>query len=164
MEMPSYKMPSLMVTAKQTWFRLEEFVWVAFPFMMVGSLILKGLQFLGILPIFEESLSFLTVSWLGLPPVTMTPLIFGIFRKELTLVMLASLVGTSNFAVIMTKAQMIVYAMVIMLYIPCIATVAVLIKQFGYKRALAITFFEIGFAILIGGLLFRILTLFPTIV
>ena len=163
MEMPSYKMPSLMVTAKQTWFRLEEFVWVAFPFMVVGNLILKGLQFLNILPIFEESLSFITVSWLGLPAVTVTPLIFGIFRKELTLVMLASLVGTSNFAVIMTKAQMIVYAMVIMLYIPCIATVAVLIRQFGYKRALAITFFEIGFAILIGGLLFRILTLFPTI-
>lgn len=101
------------------------------------------------------------MSWLGLPAVTVTPLIFGVFRKELTLVMLAALVGTSNFATVLTGTQMIVFAAVIMLYVPCVATIAVLIKQFGYKRALAITFFEIGFAIFVGGLMFRALKLLP---
>ncbi len=161
MEMPSYKMPSLEVTAKQTWFRLEEFVRVAFPLIVVGNLVLKTLEYLNVLPILEQTFSFLTVSWLGLPAVTMTPLIFGIFRKELTLVMLAALVGTTNFATVLTGTQMIVFATVTLLYIPCVATIAVLVREFGYKKALAITFFEIGFAMLVGGLMFRILRLFP---
>ncbi len=159
MEMPSYKLPDLVVIAKQTWFRLEEFVRVAFPLMIVGNLVLKTLQFFNVLSVFENAFSFITVSWLGLPPITLTPLIFGILRKELTLVMLAALVGTSNFATILTGTQMIVYATVIMLYIPCLATIAVLVRQFGYKRALTVTLFEMGFALLIGGLMLRILTL-----
>jgi ferrous iron transport protein B len=163
MEMPSYKMPSLKATAKETWFRLEEFIWVAFPLMIAGNLILKVLQFMNILPIFEQVFSFITVSWLGLPAITMTPLIFGIFRKELTLVMLAALVGTSNFATVLSGTQMIVYATVIMLYIPCIATITVLVRQFGYRKALAVTMFEIGFSLLVGGLMLRALNLFPTI-
>lgn len=161
MEMPSYRMPSPMVTLKQTWFRLQEFVWVAFPLMIVGNLALKMLRFLNVLPIFEEALSFITVSWLGLPSITMAPLVFGILRKELTLVMLAALVGTSNFATVLTGTQMIVYATVIMLYVPCVATIAVLVKQFGYRRALAITFFEIGFAIFVGGIVSRVLKFLP---
>jgi ferrous iron transport protein B len=159
MEMPSYRVPHLGVIAKQTWFRLEEFVRVAFPLMIVGNLVLKTLQFFNVLSVFDNAFSFITVSWLGLPPITLTPLIFGILRKELTLVMLAALVGTSNFATILTGTQMIVYATVIMLYIPCIATIAVLARQFGYKRALTVTLFEAGFALLIGGLMLRILTL-----
>ena len=161
MEMPSYKMPSLKATAKETWFRLEDFILLAFPLMIFGNLVLKVLQLMNILPIFEQAFSFITVSWLELPAVTMTPLIFGIFRKELTLVMLAALVGTSNFATVLTGTQMVVYATVIMLYVPCIATIAVLVRQFGYRKALAVTFFEISFAILVGGIMARALSLFP---
>ena len=161
MEMPSYKMPSLNVIAKETWFRLEEFVRVAFPLIVVGNLVLNILQFLDVLPILDSAFAFITVDWLGLPAVTATPLIFGVFRKELTLVMLAALVGTSDFATILTPTQMIVYATVTMLYIPCVATIAVLIREFGYRKALAIAVFEVGFAILIGGLMLRILELFP---
>jgi ferrous iron transport protein B len=164
MEMPSYKVPSLEVTAKQTWFRLEEFVRLAFPLIVVGNIVLKTLEYLNVLPIIERTFSFLTVSWLGLPAVTMTPLIFGIFRKELTLIMLAGLVGTENFTTVLTGTQMIVFATVIMLYIPCVATIAVLVREFGYRKAIAITIFEIGFAVLVGGIMFRILRLFPAAV
>jgi ferrous iron transport protein B len=163
MEMPSYKVPSLEVTAKQTWFRLEEFVRLAFPLIVVGNIVLKTLEYLNVLPIIERTFSPLTVSWLGLPAVTMTPLIFGIFRKELTLIMLAGLVGTTNFATVLTGTQMVVFASVIMLYIPCVATIAVLVREFGYRKAIAITIFEIGFAILVGGIMFRILRLFPAL-
>jgi hypothetical protein len=139
------------VIANQTWFRLEEFVRIAFPLMIVGNQVLKTLQFFNLLSVFDNAFSFITVSWLGLPPITLTPLIFGILLKELTLVMLAALVGTSNFATILTGTQMIVYATVIMLYIPCLATIAVLARQFGYKRALTVTLFEAGFAVGQGG-------------
>lgn len=136
-------------------------MWLAFSLIVVGNLVLNILQFLDVLPILDSAFAFITVDWLGLPAVTATPLIFGVFRKELTLVMLAALVGTSDFATILTPTQMIVYATVTMLYIPCVATIAVLIREFGYRKALAIAVFEVGFAILIGGLMLRILELFP---
>jgi len=92
-----------------------------------------------------------------LPSVTGVTLIFGILRKELTLIMLASLLGTTNFATVLTPLQMIVFTLVAMFYIPCISTIAALVKEFGLKKALLITMFEIVFAIVLGGVTLRLL-------
>jgi Fe2+ transport system protein B len=46
------------------------------------------------------------------------------------------------------------------LYIPCIATIGALVKDFGWRKSLFITVFEITFAVLVGGITFRLLTLF----
>jgi ferrous iron transport protein B len=105
-------------------------------------------------------LSPVTVVWLGLPVITGITLIFGVLRKELTLIMLATLLGTTNFALALTPTQMVVFTLVAMLYIPCIATIAALVREFGWKKSLFITVFEVAFAILVGGIAFRLLTLF----
>lgn len=55
---------------------------------------------------------------------------------------------------------MITLAVVSMFYVPCIATVSVLWKEYGWKRALAVTLIEILFAILLAGLVYRLLSLF----
>jgi len=94
-----------------------------------------------------------------LPAVTGITLIFGVLRKELTLIMLAALLGTTDFTRVLTPVQMIVFALVTMLYIPCIATIAALAKEFGWKKALFITVFKIIFAIIVGGLTLRLLML-----
>jgi len=88
-------------------------------------------------------------------------LIFGVLRKELTLLMLATLFETSDFATVVGfgSVQMIVFTLVAMLYIPCVATIAALVKEQGWRRALFITVFEIGFAIFVGGIAYRILML-----
>ena len=88
-------------------------------------------------------------------------MIFGVLRKELTLIMLATLFGTTNFAQVPNfgPVQMIVFTLVAMLYIPCIATIATLVREFEWKKALFITVFEIVFAIFIGGIAFRLLML-----
>jgi ferrous iron transport protein B len=87
-------------------------------------------------------------------------MIFGVLRKELSLVMLSALLGTTNFALVLSPVQMVVFTLVAMLYIPCIATIAALVKDFGWKKSLFITVFEIVFAILVGGIAFRLLSLF----
>jgi ferrous iron transport protein B len=51
-------------------------------------------------------------------------------------------------------------ALVAMLYIPCVSTVAILGKEFGWKAATTISLANIVAALLIGGLAFRLLTLF----
>ena len=159
MEMPSYKTPTLRVTASRTWFRLEDFVSTAFPIIIVGNLSIQLADFVGLLDLVQRALAPITVAWLGLPPVTGVILIFGILRKELTLILLASIVGTSDFATVLTPVQMFVFAFVVMVYVPCIATIAVLVKEAGYKMAAIITLTEIGLAIALGGIIFRIIAI-----
>jgi ferrous iron transport protein B len=159
MEMHDYRWPHLKTVLKQTWFRVVEFIKIAFPLIIVGSLVLKLAEVSGLLEPITTVLSPVTVAWLGLPAITGITLIFGILRKELALIMLATLLGTANFAQVLTPVQMIVFTLVAMFYIPCIATVAALIKEFRWKKALYITVFEIVFAIILGGVALRLLTL-----
>ncbi len=159
MEMPSYRKPSLTITSRQTWFRLSGFVKMAFPLIIVAGAVIKAMEVYGLLDIVSTLISPVTVGLLGLPSITGVLLIVGILRKELTILMLASLLGTSQFNAVLTPIQMYVFSFVVMLYIPCIATIAVLVQEFGWKDATYITVFEIAFAILTGGVVYRILLL-----
>jgi ferrous iron transport protein B len=159
MEMHDYRWPHMKTILKQTWFRVAEFIKIAFPLIIVGSLALKLADVSGVLDTIASVLSPITVVWLGLPAITGITLIFGVLRKELSLVMLAALLAPTGL-VLLTPVQMIVFTLVAMLYIPCIATIAALVKDFGWKKSLFITVFEIAFAILVGGIAFRLLTLF----
>jgi len=158
MEMSSYKIPQLKTVFKETGFRVAEFIKVAFPLIVIGSLAIKLAEVLGLLEQVAAALSPITVVWLGLPVITGITLIFGVLRKELTLIMLATLLGTANFAQVLTPVQMIVFTLVTMFYIPCIATMAALVREFGWKKAFAITIFEIAFAITLGGIALRLLS------
>jgi len=160
MEMHAYKAPHAKTVLKQTWFRLAEFIKIALPLIIVGSLTLRIAEVAGLLDPIATVLSPVTVAWLGLPAIAGITLIFGVLRKELTLIMLATFLGTTNFAQVLTPVQMIVFTLVAMFYIPCIATIAALGKEFGWKKAMSITIFEIVFAISIGGIAMRMLTLF----
>ncbi|MEM2098270.1 MAG: ferrous iron transport protein B [Candidatus Bathyarchaeia archaeon] len=159
MEMPDYKLPHAKTILKQTWFRVAEFIKIAFPLIIAGNLILKLAELSGIFEHVTVVLSPITVLWLGLPAAAGITLIFGVLRKELALIMLATLLGTADFAVVLSPVQMIVFTLVAIFYIPCTATIAALIKEFGWKKTLLITLSEIAFAIILGGVALRVLSL-----
>jgi ferrous iron transport protein B len=160
MEMPSYHIPSLRVVARQTWVRTKILVWIVFPAYIIGSAILQVVYAAGWLNPLNDALRPITVEWLGLPAVTGILLIFGIVRKELIILMLAVLLQTTNFTFVMSSVQLIVLALVSMLYIPCLALILMLVKEFGWKKASVITIFEVVLAIFIGGVAYRFLSLF----
>jgi ferrous iron transport protein B len=54
---------------------------------------------------------------------------------------------------------MVVFTIVIMLYIPCISTIAVVVKEAGVRMATLMVVAEIVLAILIGGISYRLLGL-----
>jgi len=163
MEMHDYRTPHIKTVAQQTWFRLKEFIKMAFPLIIVGSFVIQLLDrdFLNLLDPIANIFSPITVSWLGLPSIVGVVLVFGVLRKELTLIMLASLLGTSDFSKILGfgQVQMVVFTLVVMLYTPCISTIACLIKEIGWKKTVLITVLEIIFAIIVGGIAFRILSI-----
>jgi len=157
MEMHEYRIPHFKTVISQTWFRLSEFIKMALPLIVFSSLVIRLVEILGY---WEQIVTFMypiTVGWLGLRPEMGIPLLFGVLRKELTLIMLATLLGP-NLATL-TTSQMIVFAFVVMLYIPCVATIAALVRETGWRKAAFITVFEVLFALLVGGAAFRILAL-----
>lgn len=158
MEMHSFRVPSLSVVAKQTWTRTKSLVYIVIPIYVLGSVLVQALYAVGLLEPVSNLLSPITVWWLALPAVTGILLIFGIVRKELTILMLAAIYGTTNFALFLTPVQMITLALVTMLYIPCLATIAVLGREFSWKAASAMTLAEISFAIFAGGIASRLLS------
>jgi len=160
MEMPDYHIPSLSVVLKQTWARTKSLIWLVFPAYIIGSAVIQAIYWAGWLNPVNAALAPITVLWLGLPAIVGIALIFGIIRKEMTILTLAVLLGTTNFATVLTPVQLIVLALVTMIYIPCISVILALASEFGWKKSLAITLVEVVAATVIGGIAFRVLSLF----
>ncbi len=138
LEMPPYRVPTLKNVFSKAWFRVREFVIEAWPILIAGSAVLAVLNYFDFAYAFNWIVRPFT--WLmGLPSETGVPLIFGILRKELSLVMLGQALGTSNFAVVLTSGQMLVYATFVMFYLPCLATLSVLKRELGTRAMLVIS-------------------------
>ena len=157
MEIPPLRKPSTKIVLKQSWFRIKDFIYFAFPIIIFGSFLLQILDLTNLLNSFVNLVSPFFVSFLGLPPLTSIPLIFGILRKELSLIMLFSLFGTTNVLSFMTPKQIIIYSLITLFYFPCVATFSVLRKEIGLFSAILMTVFEMIFAFLLGGFLNLIL-------
>lgn len=160
MPMPDYKTPQVRAILSQTWDSLKEFIYIAAPIVIVSGIVIQAINLAGWMPAIASVMSPVTVNWLGLPAVTGILLIFGILRKELILVMLAAYLGTTNFNEVLSSTQMITLAVVSMFYVPCVATISVFWKEYGWKKALVVTLAETGFAIVLAGLVKRGLDIF----
>lgn len=137
LEMPPYRVPTLRNVASKAWFRVREFVIEAWPMLIAGSAVLAVLNHFNFSYIFNWLVRPFT--WMmGLPSEVGVPLIFGILRKELSLVMLGQALGTTDFDAALTSEQMVVYATFVMFYLPCLATLSVLKRELGMRSMLAI--------------------------
>jgi len=147
LEMPVYRIPTIRTIIHKTWFRLHEFVVEAWPILIAGSLVLAILIFYN-LDNFINSLV-RPITWiLGLPAAVGLPLIFGILRKELSLVMLYQALGGVEFSEVLTSVQLITYAVFVVFYIPCLATLAVLKRELGIRNMVIITLLTVVIAMI----------------
>ncbi|MBI5935650.1 MAG: ferrous iron transport protein B [Chloroflexi bacterium] len=147
LEMPPYRIPTLKNVTSKAWFRVREFVIEAWPILIAGSAVLAVLNYFDFAYIFNFLVRPFT--WMmGLPSEVGVPLIFGILRKELSLVMLGQALGTNDFAVVLTPEQMTVYATFVMFYLPCLATLSVLKRELGTRAMLYIAALTVVIALL----------------
>jgi ferrous iron transport protein B len=160
MEIPEYRIPSLRIVWSQGWSRFQGFVVIGVPLIVAGSVAIESLRIFHILDYVTGALAPLTGIWLGLPAFTGVLFIFGILRKEAALALLIAFAGGASIISVMSPLQMVVFALVMMLYIPCISTIAVLLKETGLKITVLLVVGEILLAVLIGGIAFRLLGLF----
>jgi len=153
MEVPPYRVPTLKNVTSKAWFRMREFVVEAWPVLIAGSAVLAVLNFFHVAYLVNWLVR--PVTWvMGLPSEVGVPLIFGILRKELSLVMLSQALGTTDFGSALTTTQMAVYSTFVMFYIPCLATLAVLKRELGMRAMYYITALTVVVA-LIAALVIR---------
>jgi ferrous iron transport protein B len=135
LEIPMYRMPTFRTVFSKAWFRAREFVVEAWPILIVGSVVLALLNYFRITPYFDILIR--PITWvLGLPKQVGVPLIFGILRKELSLIMLRQALGVTDFSAALTPVQMMTFTVFVVFYIPCLATLAVLRRELGFRDML----------------------------
>ncbi len=160
MEIPEYRLPTLSNIARKSWVSLKDFIVVAWPILIAGSLVLSLLKFYGFEDLVNDVLRPLT-GLLGLPAAVGTTLIFGIMRKELSLVMLSEALGTTQLSTVLSPTQLLTFTVFVLFYIPCAATIAALGREVGWKGAAAAVAVSLALALALalltrgfGGLVF----------
>lgn len=150
MEIPPLRVPTFRNVYMKTWLRLKDFIVYGWPLLIVSSILLSFLEYFKIEQYLNQTLSPLVSYILGLPEQTGITLLFGILRKELSLIMLFQAMDTTNLGAVMTSVQLVVFTIFTVFYMPCVGTVGVLIREFGIKRTLLISSFTVVFAILLS--------------
>jgi ferrous iron transport protein B len=165
MEMFPFRRPVLRQVVRKTWRRFREFVWDATPIILLGSMALGLLYETGWVWQLGAVLKPVVEGWLLLPMVAGLTLVFAVLRKEMALQLLLvfAAVQAGGVAVsissFMTTSQIVTYALVNAIYIPCVATIAVLNRELGWRRTVLISLGTIAIALLVGGIVARILPL-----
>jgi len=152
-EMSVLRRPQARLVLAKSWLRIKEFLFIAMPLLIIVSILLGLFQFYGLTDLFEQLLAPITVTLLGLPEYASTALLFGIFRKELAFETLAVLAGTADLGSVMTAAQLYTFAIVSVLFVPCISTIAVLYRQLGARIAILISVYSVFLGLLIGAII-----------
>jgi len=150
LEIPELQIPDLKTLVAKTWLTLKEFITIAWPLLVVSSVVLGILEWAHGAAALNALLSPLTVTLLGLPAAVGLTLVFGILRKELTLVMLVQALGTSQVNTVMSNGQLLTFTLFVVFYVPCVATIAVMAKELGWRDTALISAFSVVLAVVIG--------------
>lgn len=166
MEMFPFRRPSLKRVAAKAWEQFKEFLLVATPIVIVGSLVLGGLYETGWLVKLSGPLEPVVEGWLGLPAIAGLTLLLGFLRKELSLQLLVALaVATAGFAgaeltELMSATDIVVFAVVNAIMLPCISTMTMYWRRNGFATTVVALLATVVIALVIGGVLARVLPLF----
>ena len=157
-ELPPYRRPILRNVLAKSWIRMKDFIYIVIPLLILGGLAYSIIEIMGFTSFIVKPLSPLMMRWLELPGDAAIPLIFGFLQKDLTGAMLLTALGT-NLSDILTPLQIYVFGVAASIGIPCINAWGIFIKEFGFRKATAITLITIIYGIFIAGIFWRIIFL-----
>jgi ferrous iron transport protein B len=158
LELPPYRKPLINNIIAKSWIRMKGFVYVVIPLLAIGGIVYAILDMTGVTNTVIAPLSPITC-WLGLPPVTIIPLVFGFLQKDLTGAMLLTALG-SNISLALSPLQIYTFGVATTIQIPCIIALGMLIKEFGFKKAILLTGVSMVYGLLFAGLIWRIISIF----
>ncbi len=148
MSLPELLVPRPKILSKKIFLRIRHYIKDGAVPMIIAIGFTAVLYEIGVLEYLGRALSPVVSGWLRLPEAAATPLIIGVVRRELAVLPLLEMD--------LTTLQFFTGAVVALFYVPCIAMIATLAKEFNVRTAIGVLLFTTFTAILIGGLLARI--------
>jgi ferrous iron transport protein B len=145
MEIPPLRLPRLSNVLQKTYARLEWYLKEVIPFFVVASVVLWAGDIAGLLDAMIAGLRPI-VEFVGIPGDAAVAFVIGFFRRDFGAAGLYDLTTQG----LLTGNALLVSAVVMTLFVPCIAQFMVMIKERGWKTAVAIAAFIFPFAFLVG--------------
>ncbi len=137
----------------KTYTRLQWYFTEVLPLFILVSVLLWAGKLTGVFDFIISGLE-PVVEFIGLPPETAVVFLYGFFRRDFGAAGLYDLQSSGGILGI----PLVVAAVTLTLFIPCIAQLMVMWKERGIRTALAITLFVIPFAFFVGFILNLVLT------
>ncbi|MFA7387660.1 MAG: ferrous iron transporter B, partial [Thiohalobacteraceae bacterium] len=150
-EIPPYALPRLSDLLRETWVRTRDVLTIVTPLLIGGSVVLALLTHLGAAGYIDALFTPVTAWWLGLPAVLGVPILFGVLRKELSLLMIYQALGTFEIGAVLDWVQLSTFLLFLTFYIPCVSTFAVMLGTIGRKQALASVALSVSVALAVSG-------------
>jgi ferrous iron transport protein B len=147
-EIPPFRIPKLSNVVIKTASRVEWFLKEAVPLFLLGTFVLFIADKVGALSAAVRATEPVVVGFLNLPPEAAVAFIMGFLRRDYGAAGLFRMFEEGT----LSSLQVIVSMIVITLFVPCIANFFVIIKELGFRKALAMTAFIFPFAVLVGGI------------
>jgi len=152
-EIPPYALPRWRHLLKETWARTNDILTIVTPLLVGGSVVLALLGHVGADRAINTLFIPITHWWLGLPVVLGVPILFGVLRKELSLLMIYQALGTFDVGTQLDWLQLTTFLLFLTFYVPCISTFAVMLKTIGRRDAFFSVFLSVTVALGVSGVL-----------
>lgn len=149
-EIPAYAVPTLRALLANTWERSRDIVTIVLPLLVAGSVVLALLGHWGMDAWINLALTPVTAWWMGLPVALGVPILFGVLRKELSLLMVFQALGTQELAGVLDTTQIATFLVFLTFYVPCVSTFAMMLKLLGRRDALYSVVLSIGVALTVA--------------
>jgi ferrous iron transport protein B len=145
LEMPPLRKPKLSNILAKTYSRMHWYFLEVLPLFVFASILIWIGRITGLFALALKIMEYPTV-WIGLPPDAAEVFLFGFFRRDFGA---AGIYGMYDSGAL-TAVQLVVAAVTLTLFMPCIAQFMMTIKERGLKTALAISGFIFPFAFFTG--------------
>ncbi len=151
-DLPSLRVPRLDNVVRKSATKVWHFMKEVTIFFAAGALIISVLEVTGSLDWIIGVAAPLTVGWLQLPAEAATAFVMGFVRRDFG--------ATGFFTMNLTDEQLLVGMITITLFVPCIASAMVILKERGWVYFAGLFVGSISVAFLVGGLVSRLLGVF----
>jgi len=151
-DLPSLRVPRADNVLRKTVTKAFGFMKEVALFFLVGTTLISLLDVTGALGWIQNALVPLTVSWLHLPKEAATAFVMGFVRRDF---------GAAGFFTMgLTPSQLLVGMTTITLFVPCIASMMVILKERGWRYLTGLVASSVTVAFIVGGVLARVLEVF----
>jgi ferrous iron transport protein B len=145
-ELPPLRWPLPANVLKKTAGRLSWYLREVIPLFLIGTLLMFALDRTGVLPWIVARAEPLVTGWLGLPKEASAAFVMGFLRRDFG--------ATGLFAMgsALSPRQMVVGIITLTLFVPCIASVLMIVREQGLRIAGLMLAAIVPTAFLVGGL------------